>query len=302
MKILSVLLTCYFFPIFAMAPAQQALLQIRAGLSTCQGNRNYMEDFAVMLPELKPGGAFFGVYDGHGGNKAALFASEKLHLFLQEHITVEPNQMRNILLSSAIAQVEYELKKQNEKSGTTAVTAVIEKGHLYCGWVGDSRAILIRDKKVILATKDHKPNIPLEKQRIENCGGTVTNPWRNDSSYRAWPLGLAMSRSLGDIREKAKLENKGIIPEAEIVEDILQEGDLLILASDGLWDKLSNEEVGKKIIEFNKNKSERKNLWPIWQNGDNDLSAITTLLIDEALEKGSRDNISVLLVAIETKK
>jgi serine/threonine protein phosphatase PrpC len=60
-------------------------------------------------------------------------------------------------------------------AGCTANVALIYKDTLYVANAGDSRSVLCRDKKPLDMSHDHKPDDPLEKQRIEKAGGTVAN-------------------------------------------------------------------------------------------------------------------------------
>ncbi|PWZ44268.1 putative protein phosphatase 2C 45 [Zea mays] len=86
----------------------------------------------------------------------------------------------------------------------------------------------------IVVSKDHKPDQTDERQRIEDTGGFVM--WAG-----TWRVGgvLVVSRAFGD-----KLLKQYIVVDPEIEEEIV-DGTLefLILASDGLWDVVSNEEA-----------------------------------------------------------
>lgn len=98
-------------------------------------------------------------------------------------------------------------------SGTTLVVALIIKNYLYLANIGDSRAVLASKIKgrltKALSTVDHNPDIPEEQERIERMNGRVSQYIDEDGDacgpYRVWDRdlispGLAMSRSLGDIK------------------------------------------------------------------------------------------------------
>ncbi|KAK9499107.1 hypothetical protein O3M35_003615 [Rhynocoris fuscipes] len=121
--------------------------------------------------------------------------------------------------------------------------------------------------KPSFTTRDHIPILPSEKERIQNAGGIIMIERVNGS--------LAVSRALGDYEYK-NVEGRGpceqlVSPEPEIfVRDRSDENDeFLVLACDGIWDVMSNEEVCDFIRYL--------------------------LLLTDDLE-GSRDNMSIILV------
>ncbi|KAK7374384.1 hypothetical protein VNO80_07814 [Phaseolus coccineus] len=135
-------------------------------------------------------------------------------------------------------------------SGTTAVT-LIKQGHdLIVGNVGDSRAVLgtreIDDSLVaVQLTVDLKPNLPAEEERIRSCKGRVFALHDEPEVARVWlpnndSPGLAMARAFGDFC----LKDFGLISVPEMSYRRLTEKDeFIVLATDGIWDVLSNKEV-----------------------------------------------------------
>ncbi|KAH7428673.1 hypothetical protein KP509_09G011100 [Ceratopteris richardii] len=135
-------------------------------------------------------------------------------------------------------------------SGTTAVVLVKQGNDLAVGNVGDSRAVLgakADDGSLIAVqlTIDHKPEIPREAERIKRYDGRVFALQREPCVLRVWlphrnVPGLAMSRALGDYC----LKNHGVISVPEVTYRCLTKRDqFVVLATDGVWDVLSNEEV-----------------------------------------------------------
>ncbi|PSR98113.1 Protein like [Actinidia chinensis var. chinensis] len=135
-------------------------------------------------------------------------------------------------------------------SGTTAVTLVKQGKYLVIGNVGDSRAVLgTRDKDdslvAVQLTVDLKPNLPAEAERIRKCKGRVFSLRDEPEVARVWlpnndSPGLAMSRAFGDFC----LKDFGLISVPEITCQCLTEKDeFVVLATDGIWDVLSNAEV-----------------------------------------------------------
>ncbi|AQK59708.1 putative protein phosphatase 2C 72 [Zea mays] len=135
-------------------------------------------------------------------------------------------------------------------SGTTAVCAIKQGEDLVVANLGDSRAVLATVSetgylKAVQLTTDQKPNVPQEAERIKRCNGRVFALKDEASVPRVWLPdedcpGLAMARSLGDHR----LKRHGVVSEPEVAHRRVAPGDLfLVLATDGVWDVLSNQEV-----------------------------------------------------------
>ncbi|KAK4436110.1 putative protein phosphatase 2C 33 [Sesamum alatum] len=135
-------------------------------------------------------------------------------------------------------------------SGTTAVTMVKQGQDLVIGNVGDSRAVLAtRDENnsltAVQLTVDLKPNLPAEEERIRKCKGRVFALQDEPDVARVWlpnsnAPGLAMARAFGDFC----LKEFGLISVPEIsYRRITEKDEFVVLATDGIWDVLSNEEV-----------------------------------------------------------
>ena len=115
--------------------------------------------------------------------------------------------------------------------------------------VGDSRGILVSNEgRILLATKDHKPSDQAERQRIQEAGGTVLIQRVNGS--------LAVSRALGDFEYKnnpnRRPDQQLVSPEPEIsyynrtkIDETIA---FIVLACDGIWDVMTNEELATFIL------------------------------------------------------
>lgn len=127
-----------------------------------------------------------------------------------------------------------------ERGGTTVVATLISPYYIYFTNCGDSRAVLCRSGQVCFSTEDHKPYSPLEKERIMSAGGSVSLQRINGS--------LAVSRALGDFSYKGA-ENRTpsqqmVSPEPEVcVVERSPLDEFLVLACDGVWDTISNEDL-----------------------------------------------------------
>eukprot|EP00250_Pteridium_aquilinum_P013351 c21286_g1_i1 orf=388-1695(-) len=139
-------------------------------------------------------------------------------------------------------------------SGTTAVAMLVQGNDLVVGNVGDSRAILVTQQNGVLVahqlTVDLKPDSPGEIERIKECQGRVFALDDELHIARLWvphanTPGLAMSRAFGDFC----LKEYGLIATPQISHRKLTEDDeFIVLATDGVWDVLSNNQVMDAVL------------------------------------------------------
>lgn len=172
-----------------------------------------------------------------------------------------------------------EMTSGEDKSGTTAVCVFVSPRLIYIANCGDSRAVLCRSGSPVFSTQDHKPGLPTERERIVKAGGSVMIQRVNGS--------LAVSRALGDYEYK-KVEGRGpceqlVSPEPEIFvrdrDDAVDE--FLVLACDGIWDVMSNEDLCQYI----------HNRLLVTSN----LQEVTSQVIDTCLHK-----VIIILIHIST--
>ncbi len=143
---------------------------------------------------------------------------------------------------------------ETELSGTTCISVLFCTDKIITANVGDSRAIkgkCLEDNKweYELLSRDHKPSEKDEAERIYNSNGEV-HPFKDEEGNfvgpdRVWILnkdlpGLAMSRSFGD--QMASKAGVVSVPEVKIF-PYKKEDKFVVIASDGLWEYVSNEEV-----------------------------------------------------------
>jgi serine/threonine protein phosphatase PrpC len=166
-------------------------------------------------------------------------------------------------LEKSEKQIVENVRVDTTLSGSTGVVGVIRGDKLYMANVGDSRAVFgmgidSTDSKKCIAkdvTIDHKPDLPEEQKRINEVGGRVfaikfddgiDGPPRVWLSYADLP-GLAMSRSLGDTIAK----EAGVVSEPDLFEVTLtKQHKFLILATDGLWEFMSSQEVVDIVSKY----------------------------------------------------
>lgn len=206
---------------------------MRTAVISEQGLRSSMEDRHILLHDFwGPGWLFGGIFDGHRGSFAAEYATRHLHKRFLDALKLEldPEQA----FAAAYQAIASELK--DEHSGTTAVTFFLQKQILTTANCGDSRALIIEKDTTRQLTEDHRLDNEKERERIEQAGSRIVYPYVM-SGFQ----GLMPCRSLGD----ARFHGAGIIATPYAQSHRLAPKDrFLLVACDGLFDVMSNEEIG----------------------------------------------------------
>ncbi|KAI9039492.1 PP2C family serine/threonine-protein phosphatase [Aspergillus affinis] len=230
------------------------------GVSAMQGWRISMEDaHAAVLdlyakfttPKDTPSApdkrlAFFGVYDGHGGDKVALFAGENLHKIVAKQDSFAEGDIEQALKDGFLATdraILEDPKYEEEVSGCTAAVSVISKHKIWVANAGDSRSVLGVKGRAKPLSFDHKPQNEGEKARISAAGGFVDFGRVNGN--------LALSRAIGDFEFKKSAE---LSPEQQIVtaypdvtvHELSDDDEFLVIACDGIWDC----QTSQSVVEF----------------------------------------------------
>ncbi|KAI9794780.1 MAG: Protein phosphatase 2C 2 [Peltula sp. TS41687] len=236
--------------------------QIIFGVSAMQGWRISMEDAHATILDLRPeeengkvkalsGEAnsklsFFGVYDGHGGERVALFSGENVHKIIAKQEAFAQGNLEQALKDGFLATDRALLnhpKYAEEVSGCTASVGLISKDKIYVANAGDSRTVLGVKGRAKPLSFDHKPQNEGERARITAAGGFVDFGRVNGN--------LALSRAIGDFEFK---KSTGLPPEQQIVtaypevviHEVTDDDEFLVIACDGIWDCQSSQAV----VEF----------------------------------------------------
>ncbi|XP_023538496.1 uncharacterized protein LOC111799255 [Cucurbita pepo subsp. pepo] len=208
------------------------------GVFSVKGKKRFMEDTHRIISCMKGhfNDAFFGVYDGHGGRKAAKFVAQNLHKnILQVVANCTESAQKEEAIKAAFLKTDGDFLNLGLGSGVCCVTALIQGEELVVSNLGDCRAVLSRGGVAEAVTKDHRVEQEDERKRIENKGGYV------EIHRGAWRVHgvLSVSRSIGDAHLKdwvlAEPDSKVLL----LSEDM----EFLVLATDGLWEKVGNQET-----------------------------------------------------------
>ena len=253
---------------------------------SCEQNpihRKTMEDSYTAITKLGNdiNKSFFAIYDGHGGSKASTYCKDNLHSFFLKQLESSSSSNNNIekCIKTSFEQIDKEFLNKNKncnQMGTTATVVYLynetnNKRVIYCANVGDSKCFLFKvNGNVLQLTKDHVCSDKTEVERVKKSGGMV---------FKNRVFGaLMVTRSIGD----KDMKEVGVIatPFVKKVEINNQEDKYIIIGSDGLWDTIKEERM--KTI------------------GSEDVTAevLSKKLVNEAIEGGSMDNVSCIVIKL----
>jgi len=266
------------------------------------GRKPTLED-RYCREEIEGVGAYFGLFDGHGGTQCVDFAQKNLHKRITGALFTNKQAAGGAVSESVLNQAIVDgfsetdsnflqqARRQDNKSGSTALVAQ------FCGAgpgalrlhmvnLGDCRALLCRGGKALRLSEDHKPGRKDERLRIQQQGGIVTQVsgiWRvardvATERERRTRILLAVSRAFGDITLKEPSPLVSCTPEIR-VETIGDDDLYLIMACDGVFDVLEDQAVIDLANEH-------------W----GDPQAAASAVVRTAFQKGSEDNLTAMVI------
>eukprot|EP00026_Physarum_polycephalum_P000597 Phypoly_transcript_00598.p1 GENE.Phypoly_transcript_00598~~Phypoly_transcript_00598.p1 ORF type:complete len:432 (-),score=105.57 Phypoly_transcript_00598:1020-2315(-) len=220
-----------------------------------QGKRPKNEDRKII--QTVSGVLFCGIFDGHDGSKASEYCAK----YLVKNITSQKVFSKSLptALELGFNKTDKKFLDKMESSGSTAILAVVDttkkqtsKNTLYIANVGDSRCVACVDGKAIALSTDHKPNLPEETARISKTMHDVQVTTEIVMGQRVKIARidgmLAVSRAMGDMDFKddptKPISEQAVssVPEITTIE-LTEQHEFVVLACDGLWDVLTNQEV-----------------------------------------------------------
>ena len=248
---------------------------LRYVTSEMQGWRDQMEDATLTMLKLEEPLAdtsLFGIFDGHGGPMVSKICEQSFALEICRQAKTSPDLVQVLEKAyteiDAFLQTTGSLKNMRTGStftiplsridepegiprenlfdfiGSTAVIALVRGKELYVSNAGDSRALLCRGGTAVELSRDHKPESPRERSRIENAGGrvSVVGPCHRVD------FGLNLSRALGDFLYKRNTDlppsHQKITAVPEVVTETIQDEDeFILLGCDGIFELLTSQQV-----------------------------------------------------------
>lgn len=268
---------------------------VKVGSFETAGNRgeDRMEDRHVLAECL--GGHedihMIAIFDGHRGSEMAEFAQRHMLPSLRHywHLPLDEALRRSFLfLDVKFRALEDEWYQQRMQQlgpgnagarswpGATAICALLVGRHLWVANTGDCRAVLCSSGLANPLTRDHTVEDASERERVKLDGGLVE--WKVNS-WRVGKVGIQVTRSLGD----GDLKNEGVIADPEITyKEITKDDEFLILASDGLWERVPNQAAVGLVHDTVKQPN-----------------MCSQRLAFEAITAGSGDNVTVAVMFLQ---
>lgn len=239
--------------------------------------KDSMEDMGKAVDGLNGNSyeGLFCLFDGHGGSSVSHYLQANYPYYFKQ-AQGKANGNIELALKTSFKNIDKDIQNLDLVNvGSTGCVIYITKENdalvVYTANAGDTRCSLISPLKHNRLTIDHKATDPEEKQRIINSGGSVIND-------RVMGL-LMLSRAFGDF----ELKSFGVKSDPYISRTVIdrdEKNQILICASDGVWDILSEEDI-QNYIMFN-----------------NDTSELCKIIIKNTLAKGSWDNVSCFAIKL----
>ncbi len=242
---------------------------------TDRGKRHAINEDALALADVPGVGSVLIVSDGvssaqrseEASETAAQTARTVLEAALRDNSPDAAAAMKAAILAAheAACTVPYDPDQPKEPPGATLVAALVRGGLATLGWLGDSRAYWIGPTESRLLTHDHSwVNAVVDAGEMSEA-----------EALRA-PEAHAITRCLGLLN--------GDAPEPTVITVPMTASGWLLLCSDGLWNYAPQTEQVAELVRR--------------VPAGSDALAICRLLINYALSKGGRDNITVALLAV----
>ncbi|KAG2393722.1 hypothetical protein C9374_007253 [Naegleria lovaniensis] len=251
-------------------------------------HRRTNEDGHCMIDRFrgKEGEGFFAIYDGHGGRGAVNIVQSRFHNIFESELNDMENSQQSELIdvtqvyNQAYSRMDAELKLQEILyNGATSITCYVrplpssKKRFLYVANCGDARVVISKkDGTAERLTYDHKASDEGEVKRIKAKNGFV--------AYNRVNGVLSVTRSFGDHAMKEWVISE---PYHSFVDLTENEYDYLILACDGVWDVISDQDC-VNLIHENANTMNCQQL--------------AEFILKRSLSLGSTDNISIIIIKL----
>ena len=254
-----------------------ALLNLDVALLTDIGGRASNEDnMSSYVPEdaqvMAKKGALFVVADGLGGHVQGEVASELAVNTIRDIYYQDTDEDIALSLRKAVEHAnaliwqrngeKFQDATEDEKAqggmATTCVAAVLQDDHVYVANAGDSLAFIMRAEQVMQIAQNHSW---VAEQVL---AGLLTKEQARSHEKRNM-----ISRCLGT---KANVE-------VYVASEMVQDGDVLLLCTDGLWSLVEEDELRSIVEQYDPEESAKR-------------------LVERANENGGPDNITAVVVRV----
>jgi serine/threonine protein phosphatase PrpC len=227
---------------------------LAAVLGAGEDELSFSQALGINPDELLPENVLVaGVFDGHGGTSCVDFVAENLCDRIAKSLPSDGKRLHHLeqAMMEGFEACDEEFmrlaQESNNNSGCCALMAFVHETELVLGWVGDCRAVFYDGFTAKQLTTDHRADQESEFKRITDLGGDITNNRINGV--------LSPSRCFGDRDIRLKSNEGVLISEPSILtisslKPVLssKRNAFLILATDGVWDVLTNQEACEIVL------------------------------------------------------
>ena len=241
-----------------------------------------MEDYTLIKHPFFSKGknnlSLFAVFDGHGGAQIAEFLKNNFSDHLLKTISSNYTLRFTEILKNAIITIDKNIEnlQSSQKCGSTGTFIIVNNNSIYCANIGDSKCFYINDKEAIQLTEDHNCKNEKEVELLKSKGVMI---------FRHRVFGsLFVTRSFGDM--EFKKEGITAIPFITKINSDKFNVKYVVIASDGVWDVVDDKQLFTLSKELKNGTSEE----------------FCNNLVNYAIEKGTNDNISCIIIRFGNKK
>ena len=234
----------------------------------------------------------FEIFDGHGGDEMSTYLQMNLAQIYKQNLLVNKGDIA-LSLKNAFLDADDEMRNQLNVEGLGSTGTLVhikwESENdlvIYSANVGDSRASLISPEHIIRLSYDHRTTDEKEKKRILESGLEIIDDRINGTLMLTRIFGNYEYKNYDDENEEEENNNnndKGLICQpfiSKIKVDLSFENQYLILASDGIWDTITEEDI-QHIIQTH-----------------TDTQQICSIIIKNCLRNEAWDNMSIFAVKL----
>ncbi|KAL7719928.1 Leucine-rich repeat containing protein [Entamoeba marina] len=241
---------------------------VEIGTSNMCGVRDSMQDTMVAITNyLGVGFHFLSIFDGHIGINCSCFCASQFPECFASILTKDARLSIEDALTQVFKTINTRIDQAKFKDGTAANVVLVTPKQYFVANVGDSRCILVRRNSILTLNEDHTIVNADELQRVRSADGFIEKAKVNGE--------IVLTRTLGDLHCADVVECTPHISCYErAVDDVC-----VVLCCDGVFDVLSNEEVGE-----------------ICRKKSNEPACVLAATIrDLAYSSGCKDNISCIV-------
>jgi serine/threonine protein phosphatase PrpC len=251
-----------------------------------------LQQFLGFIPKRL---SLFAIFDGHGGDDCSNFlgmnvvkqfwkcCSDELDTLKQKDVNILLENVMKTLCINLEKLFKEKCQRVGRRDGSCGTICLVWDKKLVCANVGDSRSMIRNNGALLALTEDHKPSNPKERQRLVALNEQVIIDSASGEERLKTGL-IAITRAFGNL--PVKDISKALIAEPDVkLVEITETMEFLLMASDGIWCRLSSEEALTLVKgELAKN--------------DENCHEAAKALAREARKRGTNDDCSIIVALL----